>query len=217
MDIEAFQNTGVRREPRTILLMDIEAFQNTGVRREPRTILFVGNTEDHKKGLVYLIEALSLLPEDITLTIVDEGPPKKLTAAKHIKKYNVGNRVTFTGKVPLEQLVNLYSSKSILVMSSLYEGFGLPAAEAMACKTAVVVTDAGSLSEVVDKNTGIIVKPQSAIALKEGIMKLFNDDSLRKKMGVLGRKRCEDNFSWPAAAKNTLKVYEEIVAEKGKK
>ncbi len=102
-------------------------------------------------------------------------------------------------------------------MSSLYEGFGLPAAEAMSCKTPVVVTNAGSLSEVVDENTGILVEPSNPVALKDGILKLLGDDALREKMGVLGRKRCEDNFSWPAAAKNTLKVYEDVLLQKAKK
>ena len=61
--------------------MDVETFRNTGETREKRTILFVGNTEDHKKGILFLLEALAGLPEDIRLTIVDEGPPLKKNAA----------------------------------------------------------------------------------------------------------------------------------------
>ncbi|HPX91001.1 MAG TPA: glycosyltransferase family 4 protein, partial [Spirochaetota bacterium] len=117
------------------------------------------------------------------------------------------------GKLSYEALVSLYSRKTILVMSSLFEGFGLPAVEAMACKTPVVVTTAGSLKEVVTEDCGILVPPKDPIALKDAILKLLSDSELRKKMGENGRRRAVENFSWPVAAKNTLKVYEDVIRE----
>ena len=127
----------VKREKVSVVYngMDVDMFQNTGEAREENALLFVGNTEDTKKGLVYLFEAMTMLPEEVTLTIVDDGPPKKMTAGDLVKKYNLGRRVKFTGKVTYDELVSLYSRKTILVMSSLFEGFGLPAVEAMSCKT----------------------------------------------------------------------------------
>jgi len=95
-------------------------------------------------------------------------------------------------------------------MASLYEGFGLPAAEAMACNTPVVVTSAGALPEVVG-DCGVIVPPRDAVALKEGILKLINNKALREELGKKGRKRVEDNFAWPVAAKNTLAVYHDVI------
>ncbi|HOP28019.1 MAG TPA: glycosyltransferase family 4 protein [Spirochaetota bacterium] len=206
---------GVRRERVSVVYngMDVDMFQNTGEKREENALLFVGNTEDSKKGLVYLFEAMTMLPENVTLTIVDDGPPKKMTAADMIKKYNLGHRVKFTGKLSYDALVSIYSRKTILVMSSLFEGFGLPAVEAMSCKTPVVVTTAGSLKEVVSPDCGILVPPKDPVALKEGIIKLLGDKKLRERMGENGRKWAVENFSWPVAAKNTLEVYKDVVRE----
>ncbi|HON14872.1 MAG TPA: glycosyltransferase family 4 protein [Spirochaetota bacterium] len=206
---------GVKPEKVSVVYngMDVDLFQNTGEPREENALLFVGNTEDSKKGLIYLFEAMTMLPEDVTLTIVDDGPPKKMTAADMIKKFNLSHRVKFTGKLSYEALVSLYSRKTILVMSSLFEGFGLPAVEAMACKTPVVVTTAGSLKEVVTEDCGILVPPKDPVALKDAILKLLSDSELRKKMGENGRRRAVENFSWPVAAKNTLKVYEDVIRE----
>lgn len=193
--------------------MDVEMFQNTGEPREENALLFVGNTEDTKKGLVYLFEAMTLLPEYVTLTIVDDGPPKKMTAGDLIKKYNLGHRVKFTGKLSYDQLVSIYSRKTILVMSSLFEGFGLPAVEAMSCQTPVVVTTSGSLKEVVSPECGILVPPKDPVALKDAIMKLLKNKKMREKMGKAGRKWAVENFSWPVAAKNTLEVYKDVIKE----
>ncbi len=204
---------GLRREKVSVVYngMDVESFRNTGEKRESRTILFVGNTEDHKKGILFLLEALAELPEGIGLTIVDEGPPLKKNAAELIRKVGVEKRVTFTGKVDQKTLVSLYSRATVLVMSSLYEGFGLPAAEAMACETPVVVTRAGALPEVVDASCGILVEPGNAEALRDAIMGVLKDAGARRRMGKNGRKKAEDNFSWPVAARNTLEVYRDVI------
>lgn len=191
--------------------MDIDIFCNTGQKRETRSLLFVGNSDDYKKGICYLIETITLLPEDVTLTIVDDGPPVKQNAWNWIKHYGVEHRVHFTGKVDLPTLVDLYCKKTILVMSSLYEGFGLPAAEAMSCGTSVVVTRAGALSEVVDESCGILVEPRNPAALAEAIIELLNDPEKRMSMGRAGRLRAESIFNWPIAAKNTLSVYQEVI------
>ncbi len=196
--------------------MDVDLFRNTGEKREEKALLFVGNTDDSKKGLVYLFEAMKLLPEEVTLTIVDDGPPKKLTAADLIKKMNLGHRVTFTGKLTYEELVSIYSRKTLLVMSSLFEGFGLPAVEAMSCETAVVTTTSGALKEVVTPDCGILVPPKDPDALSEAIMKLLGDRKLCLEMGKNGRRRALENYSWPVAAKNTLEVYKQVIEDYGR-
>ncbi len=191
--------------------MDVELFKNTGEPRKEKSLLFVGNTEDHKKGMRYLFEALAMLPGDVTLTIVDEGPPKRLTAWGMIERLRLQDRVTFTGRVDLATLVHHYSTCTILVMASLYEGFGLPAAEAMSCETPVVATTAGALPEVVG-DAGLLVPPEDPAALKDAIDTLLNDDALREELGKKGRERAVDNFSWPVAAENTLSVYRDVIA-----
>ncbi len=195
--------------------LDTEKFVNSGSKREENSLLFVGNTEDYKKGLVYLLQAMTMLPERITLTIVDEGPPLKLHATKLTEKYHLTDRVTFTGKVDSERLVKLYSEKTLLVMPSLYEGFGLPAVEAMSCSTPVVTTNAGALKEVVDNSCGITVPPEDPEALKDAVMRIIDDKKLRDRMGKAGRKRAVDMFSWPVAAKNTYNVYLDVIDQYG--
>ncbi len=191
--------------------MDIHLFQNTGCKREENSILFVGNTEDYKKGIEYLLQALVLLPVYVKLTIVDEGPPLKENAWSYIEKLGLEDRVVFTGKVSNEELVELYSEKSILVMSSLYEGFGLPAVEAMSCMTPVVATRVGALSEVVTEETGILVDPYNPKQLKDAICMLIKDNALRIKMGKAGRAHVLKHFSWQAATSNTLIVYNNVM------
>lgn len=191
--------------------IDTELFTGTGEKREENSLLFVGNTEDNKKGLIYLLEALKELPERVTLTIVDEGPPLKMTASKIVKSLGLDRRVAFTGKVDIKKLLAFYRTKTILVMPSLFEGFGLPAVEAMACGTPVVVTGAGALKEVVDGRCGIIVPERDSGALSSAIRGLLENPALRKAMGRAGRSRVEENFSWPAAAMNTLRVYEDVI------
>ncbi len=191
--------------------MDINVFKNDGSKRQQNELLFVGNTEDFKKGLIFLLRALLLLPEAVRLTIVDDGPPHKLTAAKMIAELGLEQRVTFTGKLELQQLVQMYSSKTILVMSSLYEGFGLPACEAMACETPVVVTKVGALPEVVTKETGVLVQTQDPQAIANAVMHLLENKKIRQQMGKAGRQRARELFSWESAAANTLDVYKDVI------
>lgn len=196
--------------------MDTECFKNTGEPRKENAILFVGNTEDQKKGFRFCLEALSMLPEEVHLTVVDDGPPAKVDAWKHVTRYHLEHRVTFTGKLDLIALVRHYCTQSILVMSSLYEGFGLPAAEAMACNTPVVATRAGALKEVVDESCGILVEPGNAIELARAIRELLSDRKRRESMGSYGRNRAEALFAWPIAAENTIRVYEDVIHSFGR-
>lgn len=194
--------------------LDVNEFKNTGLSREERSILYVGNTEDRKKGIRYLIEAFAGLPDDVTLTIVDEGPPKRLTAYNLAEKLGVEKRIIFTGRLPNRDLVRLYNTKTMLIMSSLYEGFGLPAAEAMACEMPVIATAAGALTEVVGRDgAGVIVPPEDSDAIREAAIKLLNNSELRTEMGRKGRQRVVENFAWPVAARNTLEVYKEVIKE----
>lgn len=177
-------------------------------------LIMVGNSQDRKKGLVYLLEALRLLQRknDVKLTIVDRGLPDNEYAPQLVNRYNLDGRVNFTGKVGLEELVEHYSRAEVAVVPSLYEGFGLPAAEAMACGLPVIATTAGALPEVVeDGKSGILVPPQDSHALAKAIEQLLNDEQLRRVMGEEGRKRVQTHFTWEQAAKKTLEVYQEVL------
>ncbi len=183
-----------------------------GERRIPRSLLFVGNTDDTKKGIVHLLKAMTLLPKEVTLTIVDQGRPHKAYAPQMVEEWGLSSRVTFTGKVSTEVLRTLYRRSEAVVLPSLYEGFGLPAAEAMACETPVVATAVGALPEVLgSEGAGALVPPRNPRALAGAVQKLQADAGERRKMGLLGRKRVEEFFTWERVAERTVNVYRELI------
>jgi glycosyltransferase involved in cell wall biosynthesis len=128
-----------------------------------------------------------------------------------IRKYGLEDSVTSTGRVTTEELVREYSAAQIAITPSVYEGFGLPAAEAMACEVPVIATRAGALPEVVeDGKSGILVPPQDPHALAKAIKRLLDDEPLRRRMGGEGRRRVTRCFSWEQTARQIIDVYEEV-------
>jgi len=116
------------------------------------------------------------------------------------------------GRLPVEEVVGCYARAEVAVVPSLYEGFCLPAAEAMACGLPVVATTAGALPEVVeDGKCGILVPPRDHHALAGALKRLLDDESLRQAMGEEGRERVKRHFTWEEAARKTLEVYQEVV------
>ena len=185
--------------------------------RNRNEILFVGNADDPRKGVRYLLQALKALSPETRLTIVDDGPPLKHLTAGMIDELGLKRRVTFTGKVPLDDLIRRYRKAAVLVMPSLFEGFGLPAAEAMACETPVVATSAGSLPEVVgeDREGGILAPPEDAKALAQAVRGILSDPVEAGNMGRRARARVERLFGWDRTAKQTAEVYEKVIAGVG--
>ncbi len=187
-----------------------------GLAKKPNSLIFVGNSEDRKKGLLYLLQALAYLPESVSLTVVDGGAPQRSFAPMLVEKYKVGRRVFFTGKIGPGDLVRLYGSAEIAVVPSLYEGFGFPAAEAMSCELPVVSSTAGALPEVVGNDgAGILVPARDAPALAKAIRRLLEDPRLRRQMGQAGRRRVVNLFTWENAARQMVEVYREAIDAHG--
>ncbi|MCH8995283.1 MAG: glycosyltransferase family 4 protein [Chloroflexi bacterium] len=194
--------------------VDTETFRPLEVARQPDSILYVGNSDDRNKGARYLLEALALLKDrrNFRLTIVDRS--NAFMAPLVARELGIEDRVTITGRVDREQLVRLYSETQLLVSPSLYEGFGLPAAEAMACGTPVLATTAGAFPEVIEDGvSGLLVPPGNAQALADAIEGLMDDSGLRTRLGQAGRRRIVDHFSWRETATRTLALYEEVRSE----
>ncbi len=186
-----------------------------GVEKVPRRLIFVGNTEDRKKGILYLMQAMSMLPEDVTLMIVDGCSKWKFFAGELMGRYNLHGRVEFLARVPSETLAEEYRKSEIAVVPSVYEGFGLPAAEAMACGVPVVSSDGGALPEVVGRNgDGIIVPAKNSEALAGAIKKLLDAPRLREELGARGNRRAMEMFTWRQMAMGTAEVYEEAIEMK---
>lgn len=195
--------------------VDLKTFSpDPRVRRDPLEILFVGNAQDPRKGIKTLLEALTLLPEKLRLTIVDQDEPQKSYAPSLVKTMGLSERVRFTGKIPMEALLDAYRRARVLVMPSFFEGFGLPVAEAMACATPVIVSSAGSLPEVAGEG-GLVVEPGDPRALAHAIERIALDDQLASELGQNGLQRIRERFSWETTARETLAVYMEIIDSAG--
>jgi len=130
-----------------------------------------------------------------------------------VRERGLEDIVSFTGKIEKEELVRRYCSAEFAVVPSVYEGFGFPAAEAMACKLPVIATRAGALPEVVgeDGEAGILVPTGEPAKLAEAIKRLLGDSALCRRMGEAGRRRMESKFNWNMAARKTVEVYQELV------
>jgi glycosyltransferase involved in cell wall biosynthesis len=188
-----------------------------GVERRPDKLLYVGNSEDRNKGARYFLEALDLLKDEIDfrVTFVDNEKWRLKLVPGLVDQYGLNSRFDFTGRIPTDQLVRHYNEAKLLVTSSVHEGFGLPLAEAMACGTPVVGTEIGAYREIVEHGqSGWLVPPADPRALAAAIRMMWNDASLRQRLGEGGRRRIVEKFNWHTAAEQTLAVYEEIVPPK---
>jgi glycosyltransferase involved in cell wall biosynthesis len=207
---------GVPMEKQSVVYNGMDAnifYPIKGVKKKKNSIIFVGNVEDRKKGVIYLLKAMTLTKHPVQLTIVDGGAPNRNYVPRWIERFNIQDRVTFTGKIPLEKLVELYSETEIAVCPSLYEGFGFPAAEAMACEVPVIASTAGALPEVVGEHmkTGYLVPPRDPEAIAAGIEFLIENPGARRRMGKAARARVLEKFTWENAAKELIAVYEEVI------
>ena len=200
--------------------IDTDVFtMRDGHEGESGRLVMVGRTDDHKKGILYLLQALAILKArggHYRLTIVDDVNPRDSYALELIGRLGIEEMVTFTGRVSMEGLVHHYHAAEIAVTASTYEGFGFPAAEAMACGVPVIATQVGALPEVVKgEETGLLVPPRDAYALAAAIERLHGDGELRQRLAAAGRRRVERCFSWEQAARQVVDVYQEVLAARG--
>jgi glycosyltransferase involved in cell wall biosynthesis len=208
---------GVARERLRMVAngVDTELFSpDLTVARDPHEVLCVGRASDPNKGVATLVEAIAKLPRPTRLTLVDD-PHRDNPALQRARQLGIEDRVDVVGRVPVETLVALYRRAALVAVPSLFEGFGLPAAEAMACGTPVVATAAGALPEVIGTaGGGILVPAHSADALARGIAELLGQPAARAELGALGRKGVVAAYSWPSVAKRTAEVYAELCAQR---
>jgi len=174
-------------------------------------LLVVISRDTAVKGLRYMLEALAILRQKHNLELIvvaketDNSTTKELIINLGIKDY-----VKFIDEIDTAELVNQYRLANIVAIPSIYEGFGLPAAEAMACGVPVVSTTAGALPEIVG-DAGILVPPADAKALAEAISALVVSPNKRKHLSEMGRKRVMQMFNWRDTAQRTADVYAEAI------
>ena len=180
------------------------AFSPDGPREDgARPYAVVVGTLQRRKDPEAAIEALALLG-DATLRLVFAGPDKggQAAAERTAERSGVAGRVEFRGHVPREELAALYRGAACLVFPSRYEGFGLPALEAMATGTPVVAT-----TEEVAGNAAILVEDRNPAALAGGIERALAD---RERLVAAGLERAK-RFTWAETARRTLEVYRELL------
>jgi len=179
-------------------------------------ILYVGS-EQPRKNISTLLKAFYKLKKGdrrfSEIKLVKVGSPGKMPSfrkntLKTIDALNLHKDVVFAGFVQRKELPNYYSNAKCLVLPSLYEGFGRPVLEAMACGCPVITSNTSSLPEVVG-DAGLMVDPRCVNALKNAMKEVLINEGLRRSMVKKGLKRAS-NFSWQKTAKETSEVYKEI-------
>jgi glycosyltransferase involved in cell wall biosynthesis len=208
---------GVRRERLVNVWngLDTELFRpDPGVVRDDRELLCVGRASDPTKGVRTALEALARLPAPARLTLVDDASPGNPVHG-WARELGVAERLSVTGPVPNAELVRLYNRAALVLVPSRYEGFGLPAAEAMACGTPVVASAGGALAEVVREcGGGALVPVGDAGALAREAARLLERPQERAELGARARARVVERFAWPRVAEATLAVYRAVLAER---
>lgn len=174
-------------------------------------ILTVGTLEP-RKNMIRLLQAFALLRQNgFSYQLVHAGPQGWLfdDILVEVERLELQDSVRFLGRVPSEDLVGLYNAASAFVYPSLYEGFGLPVLEAMACGCPVISSNTSSLPEVVG-DAGIMIDPYNVQQLADAIQKVLEDKVLAQDMRQRGLERAI-LFSWQRCAQETLDVYSQVL------
>lgn len=177
---------------------------------QSKFILNVGNPKPHKNWLG-LIKAFAALEDEFSnyqMVLVGSKDPRYPKAQQLIRQLHLEDRVIITGFVKESEMPLLYNAAEVFVFPSLYEGFGLPVLEAMACGTPVATSNVSSLPEVAGDAADVVDATDESI-LAHAIERLLSDDKLSKKLSEKGLKRAK-LFSWKKTAHQTLEVYREI-------
>jgi glycosyltransferase involved in cell wall biosynthesis len=213
---DAVRDFGMRPEQfRTVPIgVDTEHFRPRG-ERVPGRVIAMCSADVPLKGLAVLLRALALLPADnpahlFAVTRPEPGGPTE----KLVAELGIAHRVTFVSGLSDDALAELMASAEVACVPSLYEGFSLPAIEAMASGTPLIASDTSALPEVVgrDGSAGELVPPGDPRALAAAITGLLADPGRRARMGVAARERAQTRFSWTATASATVAVYRESIA-----
>jgi glycosyltransferase involved in cell wall biosynthesis len=166
------------------------------------------------KGLPFLLEAMAKLrtERDVTLTII--GKPKSGKSMDLIETLGLRPHIEFVSGVEDERIVELYAEAELAVVPSLYEGFSLPAVEAMCTATPLVATDGGALPEVTgaDGDTVLACAAGDADALAATIARGLDDPALRARVGANGRRRVLERWTWRRCAELTVDQYREVLS-----
>lgn len=193
-------------------------FPRPDVARVPGRLMTTASADVPLKGLTVLLEALAKVRTerpDAHLVVIGRLKRKKSVVPATIERLGLRDAVRFVSGVETDEIVRLYAEAELAVVPSLYEGFSLPAVEAMACGVPLVATTGGALPEVVGASgeTGLLVEPGDPSALADALLHGLQDGQLRSRVGDAGRARVLERFTWEATAANTAAQYESLLEQ----
>lgn len=183
------------------------------VARHPGCIITTASADAPMKGQSVLIEAVAKLRTERDCHLVVVGGGGGAAARALVARFGIEDTVTFTGRIDSLRLVELYAQAHVAAVPSLYEGFSLPAVEAMSSAVPLAATTGGALPEVIgpDGECGRLVAPGDAGALAGALGSLLDDDAARERMGAAGRRRVLARFTWRTAAARTVEEYRDLI------
>ena len=182
-----------------------------GVKRADNQLLVTNSADTPLKGLRYLLEAAAAIRKEREIRVVVIGEPKRGGEIERlVRGLGLGHVVTFTGRIGNGEFARRYAEATIAVVPSLYEGFGMPAGEALACGVPVISTSGGALPEVVG-DAGVLVPPADSAALRHAIVALLDDPGRQRELAERGLARVKQSLTWRHAAEKTVQVYREAI------
>lgn len=190
------------------------------IARAPGRLVTTASADVPMKGLVPLLEAVAKVRterEDAHLVVVGrlrEGSE----VPRVMERLGLEGAVRFLSGISDVELSELYASAEVAVVPSLYEGFSLPAVEAMASGVPLVATTGGALPEVAgrDGETALLVPPNDPGALGIALLRVLGDTELRERLGAAGRRRTLQRFTWPVTARGTADQYRVLLDERAR-
>lgn len=205
-------HNGVDSRFRPALPETVQSFRNKSGLPD-RFILFLGTLEP-RKNVETLVRAFAMarpdLPEGMKLVLAGGKGWGYEAIFRLVEQLELGGQVLFPGFVADADLPELYSAAEVFAYPSIYEGFGLPPLEAMACGTPVLASNVSSVPEVVG-DAGLLVNPKDPAALAENIVRLAADSALRASLTKKGLERAR-RFSWEMTAAGTVAVYRDAMS-----
>jgi len=210
---------------------ETKALTEYGVDPTKPYVLFVGRIT-RQKGVTHLVDAIRYLPQDTQVVLCAGAPDSADIAAELRRKVDDARRhhpnvIWIEKMVTKQEVIELYSNARVFCCPSIYEPFGIVNLEAMACRAPVVASATGGIKEVViDRETGYLVPfdqdlvtgfplhPEKfARDLAAGINRLLEDPEKCRRFGDAGRRRAEETFSWAVIARQTIRLYEQLIEQ----
>lgn len=197
---------------------DVNIRKDYGIEKGDLLIFHPGGAVSKGKGALYLLDGLKKLKRKYDFKCMLTGNSREIwwkrTLSKKIKQKELEKEIILTGNIEYNDMPKYYSSSDIVVFPSLFEGYGLPPLEAMACEKPVIATKTGEIPYFI-KNmwNGILIEIKDTEALYKNIKLLIENDDLRMKLAKNGRNFIEKKFSWSVVGKKVMQIYTSLSDE----